>query len=307
MTPSMLSNTLLLGFPEYAAPAQRLAKQLNCPYEQVDIHRFPDGESKVRLPASLPRHVIVCRSLDHPNDKLIELLLTAETARAAGVRQLTLVAPYLCYMRQDMAFQAGEAVSQRIIGRLLASLFDTVITVDPHLHRIHQLSEVLPACRSISLSAGPLLAAFLHQRIMAEIKSAAVPEKPPAPVILRPVFVLVEQIADRACMEYFVAEKERLSDKDVHIKLPMQNLRGRAVVIVDDVASTARTLAVTAQQLQGAGATEIHCCVTHAIFAEDAEDVLRNAGISHIWSSDSILHSSNTIELCGILAAAVAG
>ena len=297
MTPSMLSNTLLLGFPEYAAPAQRLAKQLNCPYEQVDIHRFPDGESKVRLPASLPRHVIVCRSLDHPNDKLIELLLTAETARAAGVRQLTLVAPYLCYMRQDMAFQAGEAVSQRIIGRLLASLFDTVITVDPHLHRIHQLSEVLPACRSISLSAGPLLAAFLHQRISKALLVGPDSESRQ----------WVEQIADRACMEYFVAEKERLSDKDVHIKLPMQNLRGRAVVIVDDVASTARTLAVTAQQLQGAGATEIHCCVTHAIFAEDAEDVLRNAGISHIWSSDSILHSSNTIELCGILAAAVTG
>lgn len=297
MTAPVLPDTLLLGFPEYVAPAQRLAKQLNCPYEQMEIHRFPDGESKVRLPASLPRHVILCRSLDYPNDKLVELQLTAETARAAGARQLTLVAPYLCYMRQDMAFHPGEAVSQRIIGHWLASLFDTVITVDPHLHRVRQLSEAVPARRSISLSAGPLLAAFLHHRIGKALLVGPDSESRQ----------WVEQIADCAGMEYLVAEKERLSDKDVHIKLPAHDLRGRAVVIVDDVASTARTLAVTAQQLLGAGATEIHCCITHAIFAEDAEAVLRSAGISHIWSSDSILHSSNTIELCGILAAAVTG
>jgi len=293
----MLPNTLVLGFPEYAAPAQRLAKSLSCDYEQVEIHRFPDGESKVRLPATLPRHVIVCRSLDHPNDKLIELLLTAETSRAAGVQQLTLVAPYLCYMRQDMAFHDGEAVSQRIIGRWLAELFDTVITVDPHLHRVSQLNEVLPARRSVTLSAGPLLAAFLHQRIGKAILVGPDNESRQ----------WVAQIAERAGMEYLVAEKQRFSDKDVHIKVPSRDLHDRPVVIVDDVASTARTLAVTAQQLRGAGATEIHCCITHAIFAEDAEAVLRSAGISHIWSTDSILHSSNTIELCGILATAVRG
>lgn len=297
MTPAITSKTLLLGFPEYAAPALRLAKVLNCPQEQVEIHRFPDGESKVRLPETLPPHVIVCRSLDHPNDKLIELLLTATAARTAGVRQLTLVAPYLCYMRQDIAFHPGEAVSQRIIGRWLGDLFDTVITVDPHLHRINQLSEVLPACRAISLNAGPLLAAFLHQRIGKALLVGPDSESRQ----------WVEQIADRAGMEYMVAEKQRLSDKDVHIKLPSQNLLGRPVVIVDDVASTARTLAVTAQQLRGAGATEIHCCITHAIFAEDAEAVLHSAGISHVWSTDSILHSSNSVELCGILAAAVKG
>ena len=297
MTQSMLTNTLLLGFPEYAAPAQRLAEALNCPYEQIEVHRFPDGESKLRLPPTLPRHVIVCRSLDHPNDKLIELLLTAETARSAGALQLTLVAPYLCYMRQDMAFHPGEAVSQRIVGRWLAELFETIITVDPHLHRISQLSEVMPASRGISLSAGPLLAAFLRQRAGNALLVGPDSESRQ----------WVAQIADLAGMEYLVAEKQRFSDKDVHIKLPPHSLRGSTVVIVDDVASTARTLAVTAQQLRGAGAAEIHCCITHAIFAEDAETVLRKAGISHIWSTDSILHSSNSVELCGILAAAVQG
>ena len=66
---------------------------MNCPYGQVEIHRFPDDESKVRIPETLPEHVILCRSLDHPNDKLIELLLATETARTAGAQSLTLVVP----------------------------------------------------------------------------------------------------------------------------------------------------------------------------------------------------------------------
>jgi ribose-phosphate pyrophosphokinase len=292
-----MSDTLLLGFAEYAAPAHRLAKALNCPYEQVEIHRFPDGESRVRLPAALSRHVIVCRSLDHPNDKLIELLLTAETARVAGAERLTLVAPYLCYMRQDIAFNPGEAVSQRIIGRWIADLFDTVITVNPHLHRIRELSEVLPATRSISLSASPLLAAFLRQRIDKALLVGPDGESEQ----------WVAEIAEHARMDYLVGEKKRLSDKDVHIQLPPLNLAGRTVVIVDDLASTARTLAVTAEHLRGAGATDIHCCITHAIFAGDAEAILGAAGIGHVWSTDSILNSSNAVELCDLLAEAVRG
>ncbi|MGR9107065.1 MAG: ribose-phosphate diphosphokinase [Gammaproteobacteria bacterium] len=295
--PEVLDDTLLLSFPEYTAPANRLAKSLSCPCEPVDIHRFPDGESRVQIPANLPGHVILCRSLNHPNDKLIELLLTAETARAAGAKHLTLVAPYLCYMRQDMAFHPGEAVSQRIVGRWLAGLFDTVITVNAHLHRIRALNEAVPAKRSVNLSASRLVAGFLRQRIGKALLVGPDSESEQ----------WVGEIANLSGMEYLVAEKQRFSDKDVHIQLPSRDLRGRIVVIVDDMASTARTLAVTAEQLRGAGASEIHCCITHAIFAEDAETILESAGIGHVWSTDSVLHCSNAIELCELLGEALKG
>lgn len=69
----------------------------------------------MRVPAAAPV-VILHRSLDDPDAKLVELLLAASAARELGARRVVLVAPYLAYMRQDQAFRAGEAVSQRVIG-----------------------------------------------------------------------------------------------------------------------------------------------------------------------------------------------
>jgi len=289
------ADTLVLGFPEYTAPARRLAAALNIPYDEVQLHRFPDAESKVRLPARIPERLILCRGLDHPNDKLIELLLAAETARTAGIKHITLVAPYLCYMRQDAAFHPGEAVSQRIIGRWLAGLFDTVITVDPHLHRVQQLSEVLPAKHTVTLSAGPLMAAYLRKHLGQALLIGPDSESRQ----------WVAQIAALAKMEYVIAEKQRLSDREVRINLPAHPLKGQIVVIVDDVASTANTLAGTARLLRDAGAAAIHCCVTHGLFLGDAEELLRDAGVDRVLSTDSVPHPSNVIELAGILATAL--
>jgi len=290
-----MPDTMLLGFADYEAPARRLAEVLHFRYRTVNVHRFPDGETKLRLPADLPARLVICRSLCQPNDKLIELLLAVETARAAGVQRITLAAPYLCYMRQDIAFTAGEAVSQRIVGGWLGRLFDTVVTVDPHLHRIRELSEVIPA-RSITLSAGPLIGALLQQRLHDPLLVG--PDSESRQWLAR--------VAAQAGLDFIVADKQRLSDHEVRIVLPACDLRGRTAVIVDDIVSTGRTLAATAERLRAAGAAAVHCCVTHALLVGDAERVLRAAGVEHIWSSDSVPHASNCIVLCDLLATALA-
>jgi len=107
---------MLLYFEDEAAPAVRLAEAAGMQATLVECHRFPDGELKLRLPTPLPERVVVFRGLHQPNEKLVALLLAARTARELGARDLTLVTPYLGYMRQDMAFRPGEAVSQRIVG-----------------------------------------------------------------------------------------------------------------------------------------------------------------------------------------------
>jgi len=286
---------MILAFPDYLSQAQRLAARLDVPLAEVALHHFPDRESLVRLPPSLPEHVIVCRSLNQPNDKLIELMLCAVTARELGAKRLTLVAPYLSYMRQDIANQPGEAVSQRIVGKLLAELFDDVLTVDPHLHRISSLTQAIPIKNAISLTAADEIGAFLKRQFKSAILVGPDSESEQ----------WVAAIAENIGFDYAIAEKKRLGDKQVDMTLTDRDYRNKPVIIIDDMASTGRTIAKAVGLLQAAGSKDIHAVITHALFCDDAYDHILKAGIKNIWSTDSIDHPSACIRLDALLADAV--
>jgi ribose-phosphate pyrophosphokinase len=287
----------LLGFEDYRPQGEALARELGITFSLVDIHRFPDGESKVTLPPNLAGEIVLCRSLDHPNDKLIELLLTAKSARQQGAKKLTLVAPYLCYMRQDIAFHPGEAVSQQIVGHFLAELFETVITVDPHLHRIERLEQAIPGREAIALGTAREMGEFLAKNTHKPLLVGPDDESEQ----------WVRAIAEPASIDYTVATKERLGDREVIVKLPEHDYTQHEVILVDDMISTGRTLINVTRQLKKQGAATIHCLVTHALFSDDVTHALHEAGITHIWSSDSIRHPSNAISLAGLIAGAIRG
>lgn len=82
-------------------------------------------------------------------------------------------------------------------------------------------------------------------------------------------------------------------------------MQGRHVVLLDDIASSGRTLAAAAQGLLQRGASSVDVAVTHALFAQDALAVIRRAGVRHVWSSDSVGHVSNAVRLAPLLAAAL--
>jgi len=103
-------TAVIYTFPSYKQQGKEIANSLNLPCFEIKIHHFPDKESLVTLPSQKNEHVIFCLSLDYPNNKLIELFLAAKTARLQGAKRLSLVAPYLSYMRQDKAFHEGEAI-----------------------------------------------------------------------------------------------------------------------------------------------------------------------------------------------------
>jgi ribose-phosphate pyrophosphokinase len=286
---------IILAFPDYLSQAQRLANRLNAPLAEVNLHHFPDTESFIRLPPSLPEHVIVCRSLNQPNDKLIELLLCATTARELGAKRLTLVAPYLSYMRQDFANQPGVAVSQLIIGKMLANLFDDVITVDPHLHRISSLNQAIPIKNAISLTAADEIGRFLKQKLDYALLLGPDSESEQ----------WVATIANKIGFDYCIAHKVRRGDKQIEITLPDNNFLNKPIVIIDDMASTGRTLGKAARLLQTAGSKDIYAIVTHPLFCDDAETHILQAGIKTIWSTDSINHSTSSIKLDALLANAI--
>lgn len=293
---------IVLGFPENIAQSSALADALGCTHATIDIHRFPDGESRLTLPPALPERVILFRSLHEPNAKLTELLIAAGGARALGARSLTLVVPYLCYMRQDIAFAPGQPVSQRIIGKLLAGQFDAVVTIDPHLHRVATLEEAVPAARAVCLSATALLGEFLAARL------------PKDALLLGPdaeSAQWVSRVAQPGSFEFAVASKQRFGDADVRVTLPDASFAGRDVVLVDDVISSGHTMMEAGAALKACGARSVSAIATHGLFAPGAREGMARAGIREVWVTDAIPPSTGSgpgttfLPVAGLLADAI--
>ena len=281
----------VIAFPECAGPAARLAAALGIEMREVSLHCFPDGESLVRVP-EVAETTLLYRSLDRPNEKLVELLLAASAARDAGARRLILIVPYLAYMRQDVAFHEGEAVSQRVIGKLLAAHCDALVTVDPHLHRVASLAEVMPGIETVCVSAAPALAQALDAVANPLLVGPDAESRP-----------WVEAIAHPARLDFIVGHKARRGDRSVEITIPdAGRAAGRSVVLVDDLLSTGSTLKAAARLLHEAGASQIDVLATHCLASEPDIGQLRAAGVGSIRASDTTRHPLATLPIADALA-----
>lgn len=289
-----MTRAVLHAFPDERAQAVRLGRALGLEPAFVRVHAFPDGEILPVVPA-VAETVIVYRSLDRPNAKLVELMLAQEAWRRAGAARLVLAAPYLCYMRQDAVTEPGAAVSQHAVGGFLAQRFDRVLTVDPHLHRTPDLRQVLPGIEADRLTAGMVLEGWI----------GGLPEPT---VLVGPDAESrqwVEPLAARLGRDWRVLSKRRSGDRKVEVRMEGAPLGGRPALLIDDVCSTGETLIEAAHVLRAQGATGVRAVVTHALFDEDTARRLREAGVEAVASTDSCSHPSNEIALAELLAGAL--
>ena len=290
-------SVVIQGLPSSSRDAAGLAARLGVPFHEIAIHAFPDGEIRVAVgPASAT--TIIYASLDRPNDKLIALMFAAEALRRGGAKRLVLVAPYLCYMRQDAAFHEGEAISQNVIGPLLARCIDRVVTVDAHLHRTSDITAVFPGIQSDNLSAMPAISDALRRTGL-----------DPATVVVGPdaeSLPWVRDLAGRLGLPYAVARKTRRGDRSVAIEFPDHaGIVGRPVLIVDDIVSSGGTTIACAKALTAAGTTAIDVVVTHALFPRTVYDEMVSSGIRSVRSTRSVPHITNAIALDNLFAASL--
>jgi ribose-phosphate pyrophosphokinase len=292
-----MSTVAILALPASTAEARRLASRFALPSHDIGVHRFPDGEIRVTAAPAAPTTILYA-SLDQPNEKLITLLFAAEALRREGAKRLVLVAPYLCYMRQDDAFHAGEAISQRAIGRLLAATVDRVVTVDAHLHRTPDIGAVFPGIEAENLSAMPAIAKTLSAQGIDPATIVVGPDAESRP--------WVRDLADRLGLAHSVGQKVRRGDRAVAIELADDAaISGRPVLLVDDIVSSGGTLIAAATALRAAGAEVIDAVVTHALFPPEMVAAFTRAGIRSIRSTCSVPHPTNAIPLDETLAEAL--
>lgn len=287
-------DTALHAFGEAGALAGRLAAALGAPLRAVEVHRFPDGEARVRVEARPGEDAVVLRSLAPPDGRILEVLFAADALRRCGARRVTLVAPYLGYMRQDAVFREGEAVSQRVVGGLLGRAFDRVLAVEAHLHRVRRLADVVP-CEARSLPAGEALAGAGEDE--AEPLCVVGPDAESAP--------WVRDVAHRLGWPWVVGCKSRRGDAQVEVALPPLPGGVDGALLVDDVVSSGATLAAAARALHRAGVRRVEAAVVHPLLAQGAQARLRDAGVARLRSTDTLAHPSNAWSVAPILARAL--
>lgn len=273
--------------------AKKLARKLRADYSPLTIASFPDGDIylKYNIPLQGQKVVIVQSFQPHSDLSLFDIIFAAETAKDLGAKKIILVAPYLAYMRQDKRFNNGEAISSKIMAKLLNSSINKIITIDPHLHRYKSLKDIfsIPATK---LTANHLIANYIKKKI-------------PQPVIIGPdweSYQWAEKTAKEISAEATVLRKTRFSSRKVAVKMinPVP-LKGRNTVIVDDIISTGHTIAEAAKKARRMGAKTVTAIGVHGLFVEGARSKLKKAGVTRIVTTNCIKHASNRIDVTGLL------
>jgi ribose-phosphate pyrophosphokinase len=261
----------------------------------LELRQFPDGESLLRLVTSpAGRDVVLVCTLHEPDAKVVPLLFAAAAAAEQGAASVGLVAPYLAYMRQDRSFHPGEARSAAHFAQLLSGRFDWLVTVDPHLHRVHSLDDIFRIPSAV-VPAAPLLASWIAANV-------------PRPLLIGPdeeSQQWVERIAGAAQAPWLVLRKERLGDRRVELQVPdLAPFGDRTPVLADDIISSGGTLIEVVRQLRERGLPPPVCVAVHAVFAQWAYWGLLEAGAARVVTANTIAHASNAIDVSAAVAEA---
>lgn len=284
-------------FAEDKPAAKRLAVEMGILPYLIKVHAFPDGESKLQIEACTGT-AIVYASLNDPDRKLIQLAFAASALKDSGASRIILVAPYLCYMRQDMAFHPGEAVSQRVIGQYLDAWFDRLVTVDPHLHRIQNLQEIFPTCRADVLFATDPISEVLMAGLDRDTTILVGPDSESEQ--------WVSAIAEKIQIPHITGKKIRRGDRSVTIDFSEGAvISDKHAIIVDDVISSGMTIAICCESLLKVGATSIEVIATHIVCSHEDLGMIMASGVSRVRSTDSVQHKTNAIHLTSLLADAL--
>lgn len=290
---------IILGGSSAQVLAIKIGRLLKAPVLLPEIKRFPDGEKYVRITEDVNgKTVAVIQSFYHqPDEFLIEYFLMVDTLKDLGAKRVLGVVPYFAYARQDERFKPGEAVSFRIVTKLIEEVgTDEIYTVDTHLHRVEQLTEVfrIPAH---NLTAVPLLAQYIKKNFELTDLIVIGPDEE------------AEQWAKVAAKEleaeYDVLEKERLGPSEVRIKTRELDVKNRDVVIVDDIISTGGTMVEAIKMLKEHGAKNIIAACTHPILVQNALTKIYQAGVLAVVGTDTVPSSISFVSVAPVIAEAL--
>ncbi len=291
-----MSQSFVFGLQPHPL-VDSLSRDLGAATGQIATRKFPDGETYLRVLSEVNRRdCVVVADLSQPDRRYLPLVFLLATLRELGASSVGLVAPYLGYMRQDKRFQPGEAITSKVFAASLSPHLNWLVTVDPHLHRYHALEEIY-ACPSRVVHAAPLLADWLQRRDDVVLVGPDAESEQ-----------WVAHISRLSGHPYLVGSKRRTGDREVEVEMPARDWGDdTTAVIVDDVISSGQTIIQGVNTLRSQGARRIECMAVHGLFAGDAYQRLRDAGLDALITCNTVAHPSNQVDVTPLLRDAVAG
>jgi len=276
--------------------AKRLAKKLKADFISSSLRIFPDGESKITINAKPKKgKIVIVNSIYPPVDSnLLQTLSLISKARQSSSDVISVI-PYLGYARQDREFLPGEVVTLSVITKLLkASGASKVIVVDIHsqmglkhfgipVRNVSAVSELVNHFKKLKLR-DPLV-------VSPDLGGAA----------------RAEEFAKFYGTDFIALKKQR-DRKTGKVEIMTSNLdgvKGRDLVLVDDMISTGGSIVKATEFLRKQKCRKVYVACTHALLIDDAEKKIRKAGISGIISTNTIPGNTSVVDVSRIIAKAI--
>lgn len=261
--------------------AAEIAACLGLPVGKSEVKTFSDGEIAVSIQESVRgSDVFVVQSTCTPvNDNLMELLIMIDAMKRASAGRITAVMPYYGYARQDRKARARDPISAKLVANILTSAgANRVLTMDLHCAQIQGFFDI-PVD---NLVGSPLLTNFYINKYGDDLKNF-VAVSPDLGSVTR-----TRTFAERLNIPLAIIDKRRPKANVSEIMNIIGDVKGKKVILVDDMIDTAGTITNAANALKERGAVEVDACCTHAVLSGPAIQRIQDSAITELLVLDTI-------------------
>ncbi|OLD22704.1 MAG: phosphoribosylpyrophosphate synthetase [Thaumarchaeota archaeon 13_1_20CM_2_39_20] len=292
---SLLANFTVISGKASEDLARKIATKLEAKYIKSELRIFPDGESKITLKNKPRGRIIVVHSIYPPVDSnLIRALALVSQAKRYS-SQVYVVVPYLGYARQDREFLPGEAITMSLVAKMFKAAGATrIFVVDIHS---------MMALKHFQIPAKNVTAI---QELVKYFKKLNLKD----PVVVSPDMGGAQRARNFASLlgvEFIALEKHR-DRKSGEVRIKSGNhheIRGRDIILVDDIISTGNSIVKAAQFLKKQRCGRIYASCTHALLIGDAEERIKKAGVARIISTNTIPGKTGIVDVSPVIAKAI--
>jgi len=282
---------IVLG-PASEQLGKNIAELLKAEVVSVAFKTFPDGESYIRLEGNVQNEeTVIVQTTSPPQDaRIIQLALIVDAARRSGAKKVTAVVPYLAYARQDRIFLQGEAISIETIARMFeAAGINSLITVNVHQQKVLDKFAFLAK----NVSAIPLIAEYFKRGGFGKAFALA-PDKGAIHIAEE-----ARQVLGGEC-GYLEKHRDRYTGQ-ISLEKKKFDVKGKTVIIFDDIISTGGTIIAAAKVLRELGAGKVYAACAHPLLIGDAEKRIVEVGVEEIVGTDSVVSHVSKVSLAPLI------